>query len=98
MALDDAWDIQCVVWIIYGLCILCGVVVREKIVQIIFGDELEGNTMLVPIVSNKNVLLPTVPNQMVSHAVNAILEPYPWNKPSKRSLDGLLITSKVGMG
>ena len=54
--------------------------------------------MSVPIVSNKNVLLPTVPNQMVSHAVNAILEPYPWNKPSKRSLDGLLITPKVVMG
>ena len=72
--------------------------VREKIVQIIFGDKLEGNTMSVPIVSNKNVLLPILPNQMVNHAVNAILEPYPWNKPSKRSLDGLLITSKVGMG
>ena len=63
-----------------------------------FGDKPEGNTMLVPIVSNKNVLLPILPNQMVNHAVNAILEPYPWNKPSKRSLDGLLITSKVGMG
>ena len=86
------------VWIIYGLCILCGVVVREKIVQIIFGDELEGNTMSVPIVSNKNVLLPTVPKQMVSQAMNTNLEPYPWNKPSKRSLDGLLITPKVVIG